>query len=370
MQIKDIMSKKIVSCEESDLLSQALSQMRQHGVHQLIVKKGSELKGMLLLNDIVKREFDLSVTKVSNVMKPIPRITSDTSIEDAADLIINANVRALPVVDGGLVGIVSETDIIDRLNIDFDVEKISKSCYTVNANDNLGKIKHILVQKNVSRVPVLKDGNLVGVVGTIDLANILEQSKKMNESRGWGLKGKSYKEKLNMDTTLAGNIMKPATIVKKTAKAREIISLLKKHEEVFVVNGDIRIITPKDVLKLLPRPKKGFYFQIAGLEDEDAMTVAKLHKIIEDTIKPIAKANEIQPLHMYIEHHGKGGKIKYSIRAQLPTQIGTFVVSKVWGYNIITAMQEAMNNLDREFWKSYDKIRSKNKAAQRISRGK
>ena len=158
MQISQIMTKNIISCDQNELVSQALSKMRQNKVHQILVMDGKELKGMLLLNDIIKRESDMSVTKVSNMMKPVPRTCSDISIEDAADLIVNANVRALPVVDSELIGVVSETDIISNINVNFDIEKISRPCYSVSFNDNIGKVKNIFVQKNVSRVPIINAG--------------------------------------------------------------------------------------------------------------------------------------------------------------------------------------------------------------------
>jgi len=371
MQVKDIMSKKIISCDENEPISKALSEMRKNRIHQLFVVKGNEIKGVVTLNDIVRREFDVSTTKISNILKSTPTIKSTASIEDAAELLIESNMRALPVIDRGFIGVISESDIIKNIDIDFRVEELAKPCFCVNESDNIGKIKHIIVQKNISRVPVLRNEKLIGVVGTNELANIVEQGKGLDEARGWGLKNKPYKEKLNIDSTLASTIMKDATFLKSPVKAKKVIDSLKRSEEVFIINGGVKIITPKDVLKLVGRPKKTAYFQISGLEDEDALTVAKIHKIIENTIKPISRTNEIQSLHMYIEHHNKhGGKTKYSIKAQLPTQIGMIIVSKVWGYNIITALQEAMNNLEREFWKRYEKLKGKNKAVKRLSRGK
>ena len=371
MQVKEIMSKRIISCQEDELVSKALGKMQEEKIHQLIVLGKKDIKGVVSLYDIVKREFDPSTTKVSAVMNSTPTIKSLATLEEAADLIINSNSRMLPVVDRELIGIVSETDIIKNLDIDFNVDEISQLCMYVNPDDNIGKVKNIMIQNNISRVPVLKSGKLIGVIGTYDMINLMHESKSANESRGWGLKSKGFKEKMNFDATLANTLMRDAASVRKPVRARKVLDMLKKNEEVFIINGDVKIVTPKDVLKLLIKPKKTEYIQISGLEDEDAMTVATLHKIIENTIKPISKVNEIQSLHMFIEHHKKqGNKIKYSIKAQLPTQRGTIIVSKVWGYNLITAMQEAMNNMERDFWKRHEKLTKGGKADKRMARGK
>src|SRR3989338_8290276 len=107
MQVKEIMSRKIVSCQENEFVSQALSKMQEEKIHQLIVLNKKEVKGMVSLFDIVKREFDTSATKVSAVMNSTPTIKSVATIEEAANLIINSNSRVLPVVDRELVGILS-----------------------------------------------------------------------------------------------------------------------------------------------------------------------------------------------------------------------------------------------------------------------
>ncbi|MBI4895585.1 MAG: CBS domain-containing protein [Candidatus Aenigmarchaeota archaeon] len=371
MQVKDMMTKKVIVCDENEPVSQALGKMRENNIHQLLVMKGKELKGLVFLNDIVRKEADLSSIKVASLTKSIPSIASNKTLEEATEIILKSNSRALPVVDKDIVGIISETDIMKNVDIEFDVDALAKKCFFVEDTDKIGKVRNLIAQKNISRIPVVKGGRLLGVIGTLELANLMEQGKTSKESRGWGLKGKSYKEKMNFDSIPVTTVMKEVSFLRKPTKADKVIDVLTSDEQVFIVNGQVDIITPKDVLRLLLKPKKTTYFQISGLEDEDSMTVAKLHSIIEKTIKPISKVTEIQPLHMFIEHHQKlGGKTKYSIRAQLPTQIGTFVVTKVWGYNILTAMQEAMNNLDKEFWKKHEKLRSKDRDSKRATRGK
>lgn len=372
MKVKEIMTKKLITCDENEPVSQALGKMRENKIHQLFVMSGKELKGLIFLNDIIRKEADLSSIKVANLVKSTPSVSSDKSIEDVAAVILSSNMRALPVIDKEIVGIISETDIMKNIDIDFDVDALAKKCISVDETDKVGKVRNLITQKNISRIPIVKGGRLLGVIGTLELANLMEQGKTAKESRGWGLKGKSYKEKLNFDSIPVTTVMKEPSFLRRPTRADKVIDILTSDEQVFIVNGEVNIITPKDVLRLLIKPKKTAYFQISGLEDEDSMTVAKIHKIIENTIKPISKVNEIQSLHMFIEHHRKQGdsKTKYSIKAQLPTQLGMIIVSKVWGYNLITAVQEAMNNLDREFWKKHEKIRSKDRDSKRATRGK
>jgi CBS domain-containing protein len=373
MLVKDIMTKKIIYTTADELLSQVLSKMQRNNVHQLPVLDGNKLKAMITLNDIIKREYDPTSTKVSAVMTSAPKIEMLSTAEQAAELVLNSNVRALPVIDreDAVIGIVSETDLIASLKFSGDVKHVVKDCMVVTEDDSVGKIKRFVVQKNLSRVPVVKSGKLVGVVGTMELAKLVSAGKAISEARGWGLTNKAYKEKMNVDTTSASTIMRKPAVINKNAKLSDVITLLKKNEEVFIEDGGLKIITPKDVLQLSTRPKKTLLIQIAGLENEDSFTVAKLHKIIEDSLKTMSRATEIQPFHIFIEHHKKlGERTKYSFKAQLHTQIGKFVVSKVWGFNLITVSQEAMANIEREFWRKYEKVRGKDKSSRRAGRGK
>lgn len=370
MLVKDIMTKSLVTCEPDETISQALAKMKTKKIHQLPVLKGKELEGILVLNNIIKREFDPSTTKVSSLMISCPTTRSSATIEEVAELIIDSNLRAIPVVDKELVGIISESDLMRVIKVDANLDEVAKECIFVSDKDNIGKAKRLIVYKNISRVPIVKDGKFYGIIGTLDLIKILEPGKRIRESRGFGLRDRGYKEKINIDETPVTAIMRKPIVIKRDVKIENVISLLKDNEEVLIENGILGIITPKDILRLLIKPKRKTYVQITGLEDESSVEIAKIHKTIEETLKRIALVSEIQPMSVYVEHHRKLGKTKFSIRAKLPTQIGTFVVSRVWGWNLFTVIQEAMNNLERKFWKTYDKIKGHERAKKRLSRGK
>ncbi len=371
MKVKDIMTKNILVCKPDDTLSHIISEMKARKIHQVPVVENGTLKGTLLLNNIIKSDADPTQTKVKAVMIPTPKIGSDATIEEAAELILGSNMRAVPVFDRALAGIVSETDIMKAIKLDGRASDLSKECSSAEKRDAVGKIKKLFVKENISRIPVVDAGKCIGVVGTLELIDVLTASKQSSSGGGFGLKNVGYKETRNINETAVETIMRKPVLVRGDDKLSKVVSLLEKNEEVFVENGTLGIITPKDIMRTLLKPKETTYFQISGLGDEDSMTVAKMHKIIGDSLKKIAKAVQIQPLHIFVEYHKKQGiKTKYSIKLQLPTQLGTFIVTKVWGYNLITATQEAIDNLERQFWKKYETTVGKDKASRRAGRGK
>jgi CBS domain-containing protein len=106
------------------------------------------------------------------------------SLTDAAMLMKQEDVGAIPVVDGErLVGVVTDRDIVIRGIADgSDPHAIkvgdiaSRDVVTVRPDDDLDEALRLMAQHQVRRLPVVEDGRLVGVVATADVA--LEAKEK------------------------------------------------------------------------------------------------------------------------------------------------------------------------------------------------
>lgn len=371
MLVKDIMTKNVITVAPDETISQAIAKMRSHKIHQLPVVSGKELVGVLTINKIITREVDPAMTKVSALMVSATTIKPDFSVEEATELLINSNLRALPVVDRGLVGIVSENDLLKGIKIRASLDDVAKGCVYVNEKNTIGDVKRIFLQKNVSRIPVVKGGKFTGVVGTLELVSMLEQGKQKFGGHRAGFQKHSAKEKMSFSEIPVEMAMRQPVVISKKDGIEKVLLLLKDNEEVFIENGMPRIITPKDVLRMATKPKKQAYYQIVGLNEIDDSDVAKIQQTIDETIKRLAKMAELQSMNVMIKTIKKqSAKMQYEIHAKLPTNIGMFVVSKVTGWNVITAIQEAMNNLEREIKKKYEKIKKADRATRAYMRGK
>src|SRR4029079_9688828 len=106
------------------------------------------------------------------------------SLTDAAMLVKQEDVGAIPVVDGErLVGVVTDRDIVIRGIADgSDPHAIkvgdiaSRDVVTFRPDDDLDEALRLMAQHQVRRLPVVEDGRLVGVVATADVA--LEAKEK------------------------------------------------------------------------------------------------------------------------------------------------------------------------------------------------
>jgi CBS domain-containing protein len=105
-------------------------------------------------------------------------IAADTSLLKAARLMLQNHISGLPVVnkDGKLVGIVTEADFLkfivepEQLDHECKVEEImTPNPYTVEAEDSLEHLVEVMQRRGIKRLPVVRDGRMVGIVSGANL---------------------------------------------------------------------------------------------------------------------------------------------------------------------------------------------------------
>jgi acetoin utilization protein AcuB len=126
MLVGERMSKPVITISPETPIAEALNMMKVEHVRRFPVVKDGKLVGMVsdkdLLNaspspvsslSIWEMNYLLNKITVSEVMiKNVLTITEDTPIEQAARIMADNKVGGLPVMkDGGVVGIITETDL-------------------------------------------------------------------------------------------------------------------------------------------------------------------------------------------------------------------------------------------------------------------
>jgi len=115
----DIMGTNLVSAEPQEAASVAWSRMQRRKVRHLLVMENGRLRGIVSAGDLGgrSRSGQRAGRMVEDVMTTgIISAETDTTLEQAADLIGKKRIGCLPVADGGqIVGIVTATDVFDEL---------------------------------------------------------------------------------------------------------------------------------------------------------------------------------------------------------------------------------------------------------------
>ncbi|MBB3185283.1 CBS domain-containing protein [Halomonas fontilapidosi] len=137
--------------------------------------------------------------QAADVMTPnVITVTPDSEVSEIASLLLEHGISAVPVVDAddNVLGIVSEGDLIRRVENNGDQHKswwlklfsgggnavdyvkshgrkagevMTPHPLTINEDEPLHNIAALLEKRHIKRVPVVRDGKLVGIVSRANL---------------------------------------------------------------------------------------------------------------------------------------------------------------------------------------------------------
>ena len=151
-------------------------------------KKGTSQPAKIRAKDILSTDF---------IEAPVIYVDPEKTVREIALLLTNEKISAVPVVDdGAIVGIVSEGDLIKRheLGIETSVagerasgvnadyakshgmhasDVMTRTVVTVSEDTSLAEIVETLLSKNIRRVLVMRETELVGVVSRSDIVRVL-----------------------------------------------------------------------------------------------------------------------------------------------------------------------------------------------------
>ena len=106
-------------------------------------------------------------------------IAADATVYEAVELLAHKNIGALPVMDNNrLLGIFTERDYTRKVILKGKSSKttavreiISKPVISVALDTSVEACMHLMTQKRVRHLPVIADGNLIGIISIGDLVN-------------------------------------------------------------------------------------------------------------------------------------------------------------------------------------------------------
>lgn len=106
-------------------------------------------------------------------------ISPEASVQEIAQLLSRERISGAPVVDsdGKIIGIITEADIIGKVNREgMRVSDImSQEIISVDEETPVGEIAALLNARKIKRVPVVRDGKVVGIVSRADIVNAVAE---------------------------------------------------------------------------------------------------------------------------------------------------------------------------------------------------
>ncbi|MEV4314592.1 CBS domain-containing protein [Actinocrispum sp. NPDC049592] len=132
------------------------------------------------------RIADVLRTKGSTVATAEP----ETTVTELLAMLAGHNIGAMVVLaaDGTVVGIVSERDVVRRLNergaalLDRPVSEImTPEVFTCQPDDSVDSLTVLMTERRIRHVPVVTEGRLVGIVSIGDV--VKSRIKKLEEDQ-------------------------------------------------------------------------------------------------------------------------------------------------------------------------------------------
>ena len=180
MIVEEIMSKGPVSVKDSDFVTHARQQMRDHFLRGLpVVDESNRVIGILSDQDILNITSTRSNVTVGGYARECPTITPDMDIIKAAHLLVDAKQNRVPVVvstsDKTCVGILSNADILKNIHSGKASPQTIGDIMTVkiltcHPEDNIAKVWLQMTKYNYTGLPVVsKKNEMIGIITRRDV---------------------------------------------------------------------------------------------------------------------------------------------------------------------------------------------------------
>src|SRR3989449_10147272 len=185
LRVSDFMSTDLVTAAPDDTIGDILGKMKSKDIHEIPILERKKVTGVVTMRELMRRRNLPPATKVSTVMQVPPEITPETPLPEAAEKMISAGFRAIPVVKGKtLVGIISRSDIVRALVETRALAGVllrdfmTPNPQAVAEDDPVEHAVQIMRSLGERSVPVVdKHRHLRGVVGLKDVVELFARPK-------------------------------------------------------------------------------------------------------------------------------------------------------------------------------------------------
>jgi CBS domain-containing protein len=185
MKASDVMSSPVYIVSPNEHVAHARNLMLKYRVSRLPVMEGEEqLVGIITRKDIayglrhtepVWRRRPIDRIPIRVLMTPDPiTITPETGIRDIASLMVNNDISGIPVMEEHrVVGIVTKSDLLKSSlirNLALTAEDLMSDVITISRYHSLDHIINLMRERNDKILVMNDDGTLAGIITESNLA--------------------------------------------------------------------------------------------------------------------------------------------------------------------------------------------------------
>jgi CBS domain-containing protein len=328
LTVSAVMTADVTTTTPEADLGDVVGLMKSRDIHEIPVLQRKLVVGIVTMRDLMRRRNLPPSTKVSTVMRSAPSIGPETGLPEAAERMIAAGFRAVPVITGRrLMGILSRTDLV-RAIVETEALKglpvrdlMTPNPQCVAEDETVDRAVQLMRSLGERSVPVVdRNRRLRGVLGLKDLADFFARPKDKEQ----------YGERAGREdkvTVKVGSVMRypPVTIGPEADVHRAADLMLRNGVSSVIVEEDGRplgIVTKADLMHVLANfvERDQLFVELSGLEDEPVDTYDAVYAVIQKEMKRIAEIVHPRSLSLHVQKYKpEGDRWKYSLHARFAT---------------------------------------------------
>ncbi len=307
-------------------ISKIVGALKQTNGYEVFLE-GENKISMVTLRDVL-RASNVTAAKAETLAFFVPRLEAGSTVHEAARLMVEYHIRALPIMDGKAIrGTITAPSIITAMQDTGVLKYTAANIMTghptpLKADDLAAKARQLMIRRRIDHLPVLSTQGLEGVVTSSHLIfNMFRATETMERSTIIAEEQRKLEFPVNriMDrhpvTCRPNDGIAPAFVeMKRLGVSYTLVTLWEE------VQG---IITYRDYMKLLvadvDRDRVPIY--IVGLPEdpfEAEMARSKFQKTVEFLSKGLPYIEEAKST-IRIFPAGEKGRRRFEVKASLVT---------------------------------------------------
>ncbi len=386
MDIQDVVSTEYKTFEP-DTRASKIKGFFQNSGEEAVLIEGDEYKGIITRRMLISSHVDPK-KKASSLVSHPPRIDKHEDVREVARLMVESDFKILPVKEGDTVyGVVTSDELLREVNSQLEVLSVedvyTQDLVTVTPDTTVGRIINIFRENAISRVPVVDNG-LVGIVSLYDILgfSVREETpdkggggtgeKRGDEGGkhgGFGPRHGDIDKMLDIPAETVMNSPVETTTPDDSLNEATKRMLDSDFASLVVVEGKspVGIITKTDILRSLTWTEEDARMdvQISNVHLLEPMTPDDVAEMLEEISDKYA---DMQVLHasVHLKRHKEKmrGNPLMLAKIILYTNKGQFVV-KGEGYGPGNALRLARDKLERRVL-SAKGVRRQDRDAERL----
>ncbi|MEF8840235.1 MAG: CBS domain-containing protein [Haloarculaceae archaeon] len=386
MDITQILSPKFTEFDVGTPLSKVVGAFENQELDAVVVTDGDEYRGVVSRRQLAASSNQPSA-KVGSRAQHVPTVDRTEDVREVARLMIGSDARTLPVLDDDRVtGVVTADAVLEAVRPFLDAVTVDDA-YTAELisatpETTVGKALNTLREGRIAHLPVVDDGDLVGMVSLYDVIEFTTRGGSRSQGGsagdigghggggqnrgGFGAREGDSDRMLDLPVR---NLMSDAVVtVRRSAPLDEVVETMFERElSSLVVTADgtdepVGIITKTDVIEALTWERDDRNaVQVIGIDLLEGMDYDGVSALIEDMTSKYGEMSVIKASIELQEHKEQTRGVPLVLaRIRLVTDRGYFTADGE-GYGAAHALRLAANAVERQLLKgkTYDQSKKR-----------